>query len=324
MIKIGKFAFADCPNLISITVDEANTSYNFLDGILYTYAFDTLMQCGSGKVGGFSIPDQVKYIEDGAFYNCTQKTGNLVFPENIIKIGDYAFYNCTGLTFILIPGKVLYIGQYAFYQCVNIQELMLRPTHPPVMGDYAFQHVTKTIPVYVSCGSKSVYQQADGWNDFLKIVDTLWYTLALQINDTTMGSAVQSTEFCLTTLTATPYDNYRFVQWHDGDTSNPRTLYVTQDTVFTAEFAVKNSIPQNRINETLNIYPNPVQDILCIDNHDQIINKVDIYDINGKRIKCFPVNDTKTMLSVSNLCKGIYFLNINTLQGNSRKKMVKE
>lgn len=40
------------------------------------------------------------------------------------------------------------------------------------------------------------------------------------------------------TITATPNYGYHFTQWTDGDINNPRTFIVTQDTTFTAEFAV--------------------------------------------------------------------------------------
>lgn len=40
------------------------------------------------------------------------------------------------------------------------------------------------------------------------------------------------------TIMATPNYGYHFVQWNDGVTENPRTFVVTQDTTFTAEFAV--------------------------------------------------------------------------------------
>ena len=39
------------------------------------------------------------------------------------------------------------------------------------------------------------------------------------------------------TLTATPKTGYHFTQWSDGNTDNPRTLELTQDTILTAEFA---------------------------------------------------------------------------------------
>ena len=38
------------------------------------------------------------------------------------------------------------------------------------------------------------------------------------------------------TLQATANDNYRFVQWHDGNTENPRTIRVMSDSTFTAIF----------------------------------------------------------------------------------------
>ncbi len=37
-------------------------------------------------------------------------------------------------------------------------------------------------------------------------------------------------------LTATPEYGYRFAQWNDGNTSNPRTFELTRDTTFTAQF----------------------------------------------------------------------------------------
>jgi hypothetical protein len=39
------------------------------------------------------------------------------------------------------------------------------------------------------------------------------------------------------TLTATPNYGYHFTQWSDGNTDNPRTIVLTQDTTFTAEYA---------------------------------------------------------------------------------------
>ena len=40
------------------------------------------------------------------------------------------------------------------------------------------------------------------------------------------------------TITATPEENYCFTSWSDGNTDNPRTVVVTSDTTFTANFDV--------------------------------------------------------------------------------------
>ena len=39
-------------------------------------------------------------------------------------------------------------------------------------------------------------------------------------------------------IEAIPNEGFRFVQWSDGNTDNPRQLFVTQDSTFTAEFAI--------------------------------------------------------------------------------------
>ena len=41
------------------------------------------------------------------------------------------------------------------------------------------------------------------------------------------------------TLTVTPNSGYMFVQWEDGNTDNPRTVYVDGDATYTAQFAVE-------------------------------------------------------------------------------------
>lgn len=38
-------------------------------------------------------------------------------------------------------------------------------------------------------------------------------------------------------LTATPNEDYHFVRWNDGETNNPRSVLITQDTAFTAVFS---------------------------------------------------------------------------------------
>ena len=41
------------------------------------------------------------------------------------------------------------------------------------------------------------------------------------------------------TLTAQPIEGYRFVQWSDGNKENPRTVVITRDTTFQAEFVAR-------------------------------------------------------------------------------------
>ena len=66
------------------------------------------------------------------------------------------------------------------------------------------------------------------------------YSIVATSNSTTMGSVSgggQYTYLHEMSMTATPAYGYHFVQWNDGVTDNPRTLTVTRDSAFTAQFA---------------------------------------------------------------------------------------
>ena len=53
-----------------------------------------------------------------------------------------------------------------------------------------------------------------------------------------MGTAhVDKNNACGNQISATAHYGYHWAQWSDGNTDNPRSLELTQDTILTAEFA---------------------------------------------------------------------------------------
>ena len=52
-------------------------------------------------------------------------------------------------------------------------------------------------------------------------------------------------------LSATPVPHHHFVGWSDGDTTNPRTLVVTSDTLLTAQFAIDTHVVSILSSDTL-------------------------------------------------------------------------
>lgn len=52
-------------------------------------------------------------------------------------------------------------------------------------------------------------------------------------------------------ITATPFANYQFLQWNDGVTDNPRTIIVTQDSTFVAQFISAVALEDVTNNSTL-------------------------------------------------------------------------
>lgn len=86
--------------------------------------------------------------------------------------------------------------------------------------------------VMVACTKEEVNTGDD-------IVETVKYTITLNVNDATMGTVTGAGEYengTTCTITATANEGYRFVNWNDGVTSNPRTITVTGDAQYTANF----------------------------------------------------------------------------------------
>lgn len=68
----------------------------------------------------------------------------------------------------------------------------------------------------------------------------IMYNLTVRSNDETMGTVCGGGEYkpnSEVTIEAHAYDGYRFIKWTDGITDNPRSITITQDTTFYAEFA---------------------------------------------------------------------------------------
>jgi hypothetical protein len=77
---------------------------------------------------------------------------------------------------------------------------------------------------------------------FTATFETIMYNVAVRANNSSMGTVTGSgtyAENTLTVISATANANYRFIQWNDGNTNNPRTITLTQDTVFTAVFGTQ-------------------------------------------------------------------------------------
>ena len=78
----------------------------------------------------------------------------------------------------------------------------------------------------------------------------------------------------------------------------------------------------NNLTDNITIYPNPATNKLTIENENLKINSTLIVNISGKIVKEITTN-TDT-IDVSNLIKGIYFLQIQTDNGSVIKKFIKE
>jgi len=81
-------------------------------------------------------------------------------------------------------------------------------------------------------------------------------------------------------------------------------------------------------NSELNIYPNPAQDLLNLENFPdaETASIVEILDLTGCKVTSFkrPANQNKMECNISVLSSGIYFIRCSTQSGYSIRKFIKE
>ena len=88
------------------------------------------------------------------------------------------------------------------------------------------------------------YLKHEYWGQFLTIKpldSNIYKKIDISVNDSSFGNInISNGYYCINdsiTITATPNKGFHFTQWSDGHTENPRTIVITQNTTFTAEFA---------------------------------------------------------------------------------------
>ena len=157
--SIGDYAFADCTGLTSVTIPNSVTSIG--DGAFrFCYGLTSV-----------TIPNSVTSIGPSAFFDCEGLT-SVTIPNSVTSIGDYAFYFCTGLTSVIIPNSVTSIGNSTFSGCTGLTTLTMESDVPLSIEQYTFDGVDKsTCTLYVPYGSKSAYESAEYWSEFVNIVE---------------------------------------------------------------------------------------------------------------------------------------------------------
>ena len=155
---LGKYAFRDCSKLQSVTIPSeisthwthcgsvfSNGTYNYYhglaEGVFYncnnlkkvifkkgksTQLIGANTFTGCSKLEKVILPDNIKFIDDHAFYNCENLTQiNLQYVQGIC-IG--AFENCSKLKTVQFPKDNINISKNAFQNCTSLESISLSGT----------------------------------------------------------------------------------------------------------------------------------------------------------------------------------------------------
>ena len=264
---IGKWAFYECTGLQKVTIGNSVTAIGYgafdscsgLTEITIPNAVTTIGVWAFSSCTGLTevtIPNSVTTIEGYAFTRCTGlKT--VTIGNSVTTIEDGAFNGCTQMESVTIGEKVESIGESAFAKCNNLTAVISKAMTPPQIWATTFDDYAMTL--YVPAGCKPKYAEAEYWNNFTDIRETgvTLHTVTANATDETMGYVTGGGEYpqgSTATLIAVPFGQNYFVRWNDGNTDNPRTITVTGDMTFTAEFAPAGSAVETLENGERGIY----------------------------------------------------------------------
>ncbi|MCX6351734.1 MAG: T9SS type A sorting domain-containing protein [Bacteroidetes bacterium] len=129
----------------------------------------------------------------------------------------------------------------------------------------------------------------------LKTVDSLFHSIAPSGKLTITGIAAQQD------ITSPYFEGYY--------------LYPRMVSDIATYSGIENTVSVNQIN----IYPNPSKEILNINSSSKIISVL-IFDMAGRKV----LSSNQSLINIENLPKGIYQLQVKTLEGRGVKKLVRE
>ncbi|MCR4665459.1 MAG: leucine-rich repeat protein [Paludibacteraceae bacterium] len=223
---IGEQAFSGCTALKTVTMSDNVTSIGA----------KTFYKCNN--LVSVALSRGLTEIADATFFNC-EALKDVTVPATVTAIGESAFQYCAALASVTIPKGVTTVGKYAFHGCTNMTSATFKCAVPE-FGSAPFGGGNNCM-FYVPCGSKEAYMAALNVKED-RVEETILPDYSVTSTDLTQGSvtvthAPANCDDLTLSFRADASKSYEFVSWSDGNTDNPRSLTLTQDTVLTAVFA---------------------------------------------------------------------------------------
>ena len=301
--SIGYYAFGYCSSLTSVTIPNGVT----------TIEEGTFRECTS--LASLRIGSSVDTIANQAFGDCTSLDTIIMLPETAPVIFSNTFQDVRTNVPIFVPcgssdsyNEAAYWNVFTRIQeadsCNSVLTLAVNNSdYGSVRGAGMYRPGSQVeIMAIPAAGSQFIR-----WNDantnnprtitinsdtsFTAIFDTVaaatvFHNITATSSNMTMGSAMGSGSYAhgtVATIVAVPAAGYAFSTWHDGNTTNPRSITVTENNFYIASFVVSSTVVQhdttyvdNYIHDTTYV-DNYIYDTTYIDNYIHDTTYVDNY-----------------------------------------------
>lgn len=101
---IDPYAFAGCPSLERILVEDGCAEYASRDGVLFDGTGFFLLNCPEGRSGDYVVPEGTVEIDAEAFADCASLR-SVAIPPSVARAGAGAFSGCAGLEVLYLPAN---------------------------------------------------------------------------------------------------------------------------------------------------------------------------------------------------------------------------
>lgn len=155
-------AIYGCTNLNEINVNEGNTNYISVAGVVFNYDQTELIQLPGGRKGRYQVPETVEVIQTSALRGCSQLS-SIIIPDSLMTIESASFWSCDNLTNIYMLGNA--------------------PSYSGWGGAGPFSYIPNAI-VYYTPGSS-------GWSDVYHFTPSLVWDPVLDIISPTSGTELE-------------------------------------------------------------------------------------------------------------------------------------
>ena len=187
VINLHEEAFRSCEALSAIDVDENNSMYCSVDGVLFNKSKTILITYPNGKeTADYHIPNGVTEIGDYAFEE-NMHLASVVIPDSVTKLGYAAFMYCEGLEKVTLSKNITEFDSYVFKDCMSLKTLVI-PDGVTSIGYYSLSGCTSlesvVIPESVTFISEGAFYDCSALADvYYKGSEEQWNQIDVDYDD---------------------------------------------------------------------------------------------------------------------------------------------